>query len=56
VAQDQPADEQAERRDRRKKAERERIPKHGRELGKVYKDAVVKRARRGRPKTPSRAD
>ncbi|HET9199354.1 MAG TPA: hypothetical protein VFO84_00075 [Dehalococcoidia bacterium] len=48
---ERPADDRAERREQRKQAERERVRKHGREIGKVYRDAVVKRARKPRRKT-----
>ena len=44
----QPSDEQAERREQRRQAERERVRKHGRSIGKVYRDAVVKRAKQTR--------
>ena len=43
---DKPADgveTRQERRERRLKKKRERIPKHGRNLAKVYMDAVIKR-------------
>lgn len=43
---DEPRDERAERRDKRRQAERERIQKHGRMTGKVYRDAILKRLRK----------
>ncbi len=41
-----PRDERAERRDRRKQAERERIRKHGARLGETYRNAILKRLRK----------
>ncbi len=35
-----------ERREKRLKKKRERIPKHGRNLAKIYMDAILKRLRR----------
>ena len=35
-----------ERRERRLKKKRERMPKHGRSLIKIYKEAVLKRLKR----------
>lgn len=35
-----------ERRERRRRKERERIPQHGKGLGRVYRDAVLKRLKR----------
>lgn len=32
-----------ERREKKLKKKRERIPQHGRTLGKVYRDAILKR-------------
>ena len=40
-----PRDERAERRDRRKQAERERMKKHGARTGDIYRQAVTKRLR-----------
>jgi predicted metalloprotease len=37
-----------ERRERRLKKKRERMPKHGKNLAKIYIDAVLKRLRRHR--------
>jgi hypothetical protein len=41
-----PRDERAERRERRKQAERERMRKHGARTGAVYRDAILKRMRK----------
>jgi hypothetical protein len=38
-----------ERREKRRRKKRERIPKHGKSLARVYRDAVLKRLR-GKPK------
>jgi len=35
-----------ERREKRLKKKREQIPKHGRNLAKIYKDAILKRLKR----------
>jgi len=35
-----------ERREKKLKKQRERMPQHGRTLGKVYRDAVLKRLRK----------
>jgi len=35
-----------ERREKKLRKKRERIPQHGRTLGKVYRDAVMKRLRK----------
>jgi len=37
-----------ERRERRLKKKRERMPKHGKNLAKIYIDAVLKRLKRHR--------
>lgn len=37
-----------ERRENRLKKKRERIPKHGKNLAKIYMDAILKRLRRHR--------
>ncbi|MBA7696751.1 hypothetical protein ES703_105402 [subsurface metagenome] len=37
-----------ERRERRLKKKRERMPKHGKNLAKIYIDAILKRLRRHR--------
>jgi len=34
-----------ERREKRLRKKRERVPKHGRNLAKIYMDAVIKRLR-----------
>ena len=39
------ADTRQERRDRKLRKKRERIPKHGKNLARVYLDAVLKRLR-----------
>jgi hypothetical protein len=44
----QPADEiesRQERREERLKKKREKIPQHGRGLGRIYKEAILKRIR-----------
>jgi hypothetical protein len=38
-------DQRAERRDRRKQAERVRMKKHGARTGEIYRQAVLKRLR-----------
>ena len=35
-----------ERREKKLKKKRERMPQHGRTLGKVYRDAILKRLRK----------
>ena len=35
-----------ERREKKLRKKRERIPQHGRTLGKVYRDAIMKRLRK----------
>jgi hypothetical protein len=45
VTEEQPRDERAERRDRRRQAERDRIKKHGARTGEIYRQAVTKRLR-----------
>ncbi len=37
-----------ERREKRLKKKRERMPQHGRNLVKIYMDAILKRLRRGK--------
>jgi hypothetical protein len=39
-----------ERREKKLKKKRERIPKHGKSLARVYMDAILKRLRRGKGK------
>jgi hypothetical protein len=41
----QQRDARAERRDRRKRAERERMRKHGARTGETYRNAILKRLR-----------
>jgi hypothetical protein len=41
-----PRDGRAERRDRRRQAERERMKKHGARTGEVYRNAILKRLRK----------
>ena len=45
---DEPLDKETrqERRERKLRKKRERIPKHGKNLAKVYIDAVLKRLKR----------
>jgi hypothetical protein len=43
---DGPRDERAERRDRRRQAERERMKKHGARTAEVYRNAILKRLRK----------
>jgi hypothetical protein len=45
---DEPRDERAERRDRRRRARKDAIRKHGASLGEVYRNAVLKRLRNKR--------
>jgi hypothetical protein len=42
---DEPRDEQSERRERRRKAKRDAMRKHGSTTGEVYRNAVLKRLR-----------
>jgi hypothetical protein len=39
-----------ERREKKLKKKRERMPKHGKNLAKIYMDAIMKRLGRGRKK------
>jgi len=39
-----------ERREKKLRKKRERMPKHGKNLARVYLDAVLKRLKRGKPK------
>ena len=41
-----PRDDRAERRDRRKQNQRERMKKHGARTGEVYRNAILKRLRK----------
>jgi hypothetical protein len=43
---DEPVGTRHERREQKLKKKRERMPKHGKNLAKVYLDAVLKRLRR----------
>jgi hypothetical protein len=45
-----PRDERAERRARRKQAERERMPKHGARAAETYRNAILKQTRKPRRK------
>ena len=38
-----------ERREKKLKKKRERIPKHGKNLARIYMDAILKRLKRHRP-------
>jgi len=42
---DAPRDERAERRDRRREADRRRMKKHGARTSATYRDAILKRLR-----------
>jgi hypothetical protein len=46
MSSDEPRDEGAERRERRREAERERMKKHGARTGEAYRNAILKRLRR----------
>jgi len=43
-------DTRQERREKKLKKKRERLPQHGRNLAQVYKDAILKRLKRGNKK------
>jgi hypothetical protein len=43
---DNEAETKQERREKKLKKKRERIPKHGKSLARVYMDAILKRLRR----------
>jgi hypothetical protein len=43
---EQPRDERAERRDKRREAERDRMKKHGATTGAVDRNAILKRLRK----------
>ncbi len=45
-----PRDERAERRERRRQAKRDAVQKHGAKLGEVYRNAILKRLRKHKPK------
>ncbi len=42
------AETRQERREKKLKKKRERIPKHGRSLARTYMEAILKRLRRGK--------
>jgi hypothetical protein len=46
VRDDEPHDDRAERRDRRRQAKRDAMRKHGATTGEVYRNAVLKRLRK----------
>jgi hypothetical protein len=48
---DEPRDDRSERRERRRQARKEAIRKHGATLGEVYRNAILKRQRKNRPRT-----
>jgi hypothetical protein len=45
---DEPRDDRAERRERRRQAKRDAMRMHGSRLGEVYRNAVLKRLRKRR--------
>ncbi|MCX6011173.1 MAG: hypothetical protein NT134_02790 [Chloroflexi bacterium] len=45
---DEELESRQERREKKLKKKRERIAKHGKNLARVYMDAILKRLRRGR--------
>jgi len=47
-----PRDERAERRERRRNAKRERIPRHGGATGAAYRNAILKRLRKNAGRKP----
>lgn len=47
-----PLDERAERRERRRKARRDAMRKHGATTGQVYRNAVLNRLRKASPRKP----
>ncbi len=42
----EPEDARQERREKKLRKKRERIPKHGKNLARIYMDAILKRLRR----------
>ena len=42
------ADTRQERREKKLRKKRERIPKHGKNLARIYMEAVLKRLKRGK--------
>ena len=45
---DNKAETKQERREKKLKKKRERIPKHGKNIAKIYMDAIMKRLKRGK--------
>jgi hypothetical protein len=45
---DNEAETKQERREKKLKKRRERMPKHGKNLAKIYMDAILKRLKRGK--------
>ena len=45
---DEELESRQERREKKRRRKRERIAKHGKNLARVYMDAILKRLRRGR--------
>ena len=45
---DNKAETKQERREKKLKKKRERIPKHGKNLARIYMDAILKRLGRGK--------
>jgi len=45
---DEKVETKQERREKRLKKKRERMPKHGKNLARIYMDAILKRLRRHR--------
>ncbi len=43
----EPEDARQKRREQKLRKKRERIPKHGKNLAKIYMDAILKRLKRG---------
>jgi len=41
-----PGDTRQERREKKRRKKRERMPKHGKNLARVYMDAILKRLKR----------
>ncbi len=44
----EPLDSRQERREKKLRKKRERIPKHGKNLARIYMDAILKRLKRGK--------
>jgi transposase-like protein len=47
---DEEIETKQERREKKLKKKQERMPKHGKNLARVYMDAILKRLRRGKGK------